>query len=82
MIDTFGPCQITGCKKFAVDSLDFEAGDGAEFPVSVNLCDDHMKEEETLGYKFQEKYGARIDQLAYERLVDQADYINDMLEDR
>ena len=67
------PVQCQLCRKEATDAISFDAGNNAEYPISVNLCDAHLDEEEKTGYKFQQKYGEKIDELAYARLVDQAD---------
>ena len=67
------PVKCGLCDNQAEDCLDFDAGNNAEIPVSVNLCEDHLKEEEKMGAYFQSKYGTQIDRLAYDRLVDQAD---------
>jgi len=64
---TLPQCHL--CEKQAVDKLDFEAGNNAEFPVTIRLCEEHLKEEEETGYAFQQKYGSKIDDLAYERLI-------------
>jgi len=55
------------CKNEAVDSMDVECGNNAEYSITVNLCKKHLKESDATGYKFEEKYGARIEQMNNER---------------
>lgn len=61
-------------QKEAVDSFDVEAGNNAEIPVTLNVCEEHLKEADILGYRFDQKYGREIEKLANERLLDMADY--------
>ncbi len=61
------------CKQPEVDRLEFEAGNNAEFPVSVPVCQAHWDECEKDEWAFRDKYGEKIDAMAYERLIDQAD---------
>ena len=55
------------CKSDAIDSMDVECGNNAEYSITVNLCDVHAKEADELDYKFNEKYGAIIEQMNNER---------------
>jgi hypothetical protein len=50
----------------AVDSVDFETGNNAEYSVNVGLCQVHLDELEKTEYKFEEKYGAEILDSLYE----------------
>lgn len=47
--------------------MEVECGNNAEYSIVINLCDEHLKEEESTGYAFEEKYGARIEQMNNER---------------
>lgn len=53
-----GTCGL--CNEEAVDAIDFETGNNAESAVTVNLCQDHFREAEDLGYAFEEKYAEEI----------------------
>jgi hypothetical protein len=64
-------CQL--CKESDIDSLEFEAGNNAEYMVSIPLCEAHLKEEEETGYAFREKYGEQIEEALYESWRRQAD---------
>mgnify|MGYP007031191476 CR=1 FL=1 len=55
------------CESEAVDSMVVECGNNAEYSIEINLCESHLKEEEATGYKFEEKYGDRIEQMNNER---------------
>ncbi len=56
----------TFCKEPAVDSLEFETGNGAEYGVTVDLCEAHFKEAEDTGYDFEVKYAEPILECLYE----------------
>lgn len=56
------------CGKEAFDAVDFEAGNNAEIPVSINLCDQHFSEQEKDFKKFMDQFGGKIDELAYDKL--------------
>jgi hypothetical protein len=64
-------CAI--CKQPEVDQIEFEAGNNAEFPVSFPVCENHWNECEKDEWAFRDKYGEKIDEMAYERLIDHAD---------
>lgn len=51
------------CNSEAVDSVEVECGNNAEYSIEIKLCETHLKEQEETGYKFEEKYGARIEQM-------------------
>lgn len=55
------------CGSYAIDSINVECGNNAEYLISLRLCEDHFKEQEDLGYKFDEKYGAKIERILSER---------------
>lgn len=64
-------CEL--CKQPDIDSLEFEAGNNAEYMVSIPLCEAHLKEEEETGYDFRKKYGEQIEEALYESWRNQAD---------
>jgi len=68
-------CAI--CKQPEVESLDFEAGNNAEVPVSVRVCQSHLDEYDKDEYAFHDKYADRIEELAAEKWVDLADHLRD-----
>jgi len=61
------------CKRKRFDEAEFEAGNNAEIPVTIHLCKAHSKEHEADDIAFQEKYGSRIDDLAYQNMISSAD---------
>lgn len=65
------------CKEPSVDSLEFEAGNNAEYQVAIPLCEAHLKEEEETGYDFREKYGEQIEAALVERWASEADHLRD-----
>lgn len=56
------------CNQTSFDSIDFESGNNAEIPVTVNLCEEHFKEAEEYGHNFERKYAEEIIKAAYEKL--------------
>lgn len=66
-----GCCDL--CKEPAADCLDFETGNGAEYSVSMSLCEAHLKEAEDTGYDFEEKYAEQILECLYENWRGMAD---------
>jgi hypothetical protein len=56
------------CKKDAVDSMTVETGNNAEMAVEVDLCREHFEEQEQIGYEFESKYYAKIEEAAWEKL--------------
>lgn len=58
-------CDLCNCE--AEDSMDFETGNNAEYSVTVDLCADHLKEQEETGYAFEEKHRAKFESMLYER---------------
>ncbi len=54
------------CEKDAIDSFEVECGNNAEYSIELNVCEEHLKENEDLGYKFDEKYGAKFEEILYE----------------
>ena len=48
------------CRELAVDSLEFETGNNAEYAVNVSLCEKHLEEAEQTGYDFEDKYAEQI----------------------
>jgi replication-associated recombination protein RarA len=67
MISLIPKCSF--CVKESVDSMSVECGNNAEYSITVYLCDDHLKESEELGYKFDEKYGDKIEKMNNERFA-------------
>lgn len=66
------------CKQPSVDSAEFEAGNNAEVPVSVPLCETHWNEMDSMdSYDFQCKYADQIEDLAAQKWVDLADALRD-----
>jgi hypothetical protein len=61
------------CNEPMVDTLEFEAGNNAEVPVQVPLCDAHLREAEELDYDFQVKHADKIEALADEVLIERMD---------
>ena len=59
--------QCSLCHREADDSIDVECGNNAEYSITLNLCAEHLKESETLGYGFDQKYGAEIEKMNNER---------------
>lgn len=55
------------CNSDATDSIEVECGNNAEYSLVLDLCEEHWKEQEELGYKFDEKYGGKIELLHNER---------------
>lgn len=68
-------CEL--CPKEASDSMDFETGNNAEMAVTINLCQDHLDEQEKTGYEFEKKYYTQIEEAAWESLRSQADALKD-----
>ena len=56
-------CFLDG--KAAVDGMMFETGNNAEIAVDLDLCADHLKEQEDTGYAFEQKYSYEILEAAY-----------------
>ncbi len=56
------------CKEEAIDSMDFESGNNAEIPVTINLCEKHLQEADKLGYRFEQKYANEILEMAFRKL--------------
>jgi hypothetical protein len=72
--DMLGRCEL--CERQAMDTLNFAAGDDAEYTVLMPLCEAHLQEAEELGYGFEDKYAAEILECLYEHwrgLADQHD---------
>lgn len=65
------------CKQPEVDSLEFEGGNNAELSMFFPVCEAHFKEYEHDEWKFRDKYGDKIDDGCYERLIDRADMMRD-----
>jgi hypothetical protein len=65
------------CKEPMVDSFETEAGNNAELSVDVQLCEKHFREYEMDEYALLSKHAAKIDDMAYERLIDHADMMRD-----
>jgi hypothetical protein len=61
------------CKNPTVETLDFEAGNNAEFASFVRVCEVHLDEYDKDEWAFRDKYAAKIDDLAYESLIDIAE---------
>ncbi len=57
-------CSLEDNKE-AVDSIVIETGNNAEIPITVYLCEKHLKEQEETGYAFEEKYAKRFLEMAY-----------------
>ena len=57
------------CNSEAVDSIEVECGNNAEYAISLNLCEAHLNESQETGYAFEEKYGRQIELLLSERFV-------------
>ncbi len=55
------------CPKEAEDSLEVECGNNAEYSIELNLCAEHLKEQEKTGYAFEQKYGKEIEELNNQR---------------
>lgn len=53
-----GKCRF--CKTEAVDEMEFETGNGANYQVFIPMCEVHLKELEDTGYDFEEKYAEQI----------------------
>jgi hypothetical protein len=53
-----GKCEL--CQNKAVDELDFETGNNADYSVTLELCEDHLKECDATAGDFDEKYAAQI----------------------
>jgi hypothetical protein len=60
-----------------VESLEFEAGNNAEYQVSIPLCEGHLKEEEETGYDFREKYGEQIEAALVDHWASLVDHLRD-----
>lgn len=56
------------CSKEAVDAIGIDAGNNAEVGIIVNLCEEHFKEQEEMGYEFEEKYAERFNEMANTRM--------------
>jgi hypothetical protein len=65
------------CRDISVESMEFEAGNNAEYVVSVPLCETHALEAEETGYDFREKYGEQIEEALCESWRSQADALVD-----
>lgn len=77
MAQRAGGMSCSFCRNPEVDSFETEAGNNAEFPVEVKLCEEHFREYEMDEYALLSKHAAQIDDMAYERLIDQADMMRD-----
>lgn len=55
------------CEGEAIDGMEVECGNNAEYSITIDLCESHSQEQERLGYKFEEKYGKRIEEMNNER---------------
>lgn len=66
-----GHCDL--CREPAVETLDFETGNGANYGVSVRLCEVHLQEADETGYDFESKYAEQILECLYERWRGMAD---------
>ena len=64
---TLDTCRL--CKRKSFEQAEFEAGNNAEIPVWLDLCQKHYKEFEKDGDKFQEKHFKIIEQLAAEKMA-------------
>lgn len=62
----FPKCLL--CENGAVDSICFESGNNAEIPVDVDLCQEHLEEQEKTDYAFEQKYAYEILQAAYQAI--------------
>lgn len=70
-----GKCRF--CKTEAVDEMEFETGNGANYQVSIPMCEIHLKELEETGYDFEEKYAEQIYDEYWEDLRGRADAMRD-----
>lgn len=66
------------CNKIAVDGMDIETGNNAEETISINLCEDHLDEQEKTGYAFEEKYSRKFMDLVREKYISMADGLERM----
>jgi hypothetical protein len=55
------------CEKIAVDSFEVECGNNAEYSIQLNVCEEHLKESENMGYGFDEKYGLEFEKILAEK---------------
>lgn len=65
------------CKQPEIDRLEFEAGNNAEVPVSMPVCQQHWDECEKDEWAFRDKYAGRIEEEAAMHWVDLADHLRD-----
>ena len=61
------------CNKIAVDGMDIETGNNAEESISINLCEDHLDEQEKTGYKFEQKYSEEFLKMLQDKYCAMAD---------
>lgn len=61
------------CKAPAVEGLEFEGGNNAEFSCTFWVCEKHLEEYDKDEYAFQDKYASHIDDECYDTLIAQAD---------
>lgn len=55
------------CGQPAIDSWEVECGNNAEYSIVLNVCEEHLKESEDLGYGFDEKHGGKFEKILAER---------------
>jgi hypothetical protein len=64
-------CEL--CNQLAIDSVEFETGNNAEYGVEIDLCEGHLQELDATGYAFEQKYADQILQVLYDRWIATAD---------
>ena len=65
------------CPNEAIDEAEFECGPGANYAVSIPLCEKHFEELEELGVDFDTKYADIIHEEWAESLRGYADRLRD-----
>jgi hypothetical protein len=76
---SLGKCLF--CKEQAIDEMEFETGNGANYTVQIPMCEVHLKELEDTGYDFEEKYAEQIYDEYCEDLRGRADMLHDQMKD-
>jgi hypothetical protein len=65
------------CSNVSVDSFETEAGNNAEIPVTVNLCEEHWTDYEKDEDGFMDRNAEKFDEMAYDQMIDHADMLKD-----